>query len=124
MRVLIVESDPWLGRLWQRQLERFCAVVHLARSQDQAVAILAREPVGVIVLDLDIDRDRDGGSALAVADYASYRRPAARVVFVTDTTVFSDGSIFQHMPNACAFLPARARPEDLAAVVEHYGAMA
>lgn len=120
MRVLIVESDPRLGRLWQRQLERFCAVVHLARGQDDAVAILAREAVGVIVLDLDLE----GGSALAVADYASYRRPAARVVFVTDTSVFSDGSIFQHMPNACAFLRARGRPEDLAAVVEHYGAMA
>jgi len=120
MRVLIVESDAWLGRLWQRQLEPFCAAVHLARDQDAAVAVLARDPVGVIVLDLDLE----GGGALAVADYASYRRPAARVVFVTDTRVFSDGSIFQHMPNACAFLPVRSRPEDLAAVVEHYGAMA
>jgi hypothetical protein len=62
----------------------------------------------------------EGGSAFAVADFASYRRPDARVVFVTNTTFFSDGSIFQHIPNACAFVPTETPPEDLVAIVEHY----
>ncbi|MBC7142808.1 MAG: hypothetical protein H5U18_11755 [Rhodobacteraceae bacterium] len=117
MRVLIVESDPDLGWLWKRHLERFSASVALVGGQDEAVAFLEREAVEVIVLDLILGE----GSAIAVADYASYRHPRAKVIFVTNTTFFSDGSIFQHIPNACAFLPSRTPPEDLAAVVEHYG---
>ncbi len=70
----------------------------------------------IIVLDLVLE----DGSALAVADFASYRRPEARVIFVTNTTFFSDGSIFAHSPNACAFVQSETPPEDLAAMVEHY----
>lgn len=70
----------------------------------------------IIVLDLVLE----GGSALAVADFASYRRPDARVIFVTNTSFFSDGSIFAHSPNACAYVQSEAPPEDLAAMVEHY----
>ena len=117
MRVLIVESDPNLGWLWKRHLERFSAEVHIARGQAEAVAFLEAQSAEVIVLDLVLEE----GSAIAVADYASYRHPSARVVFVTNTSFFSDGSIFQHIPNACAFLPSATPPEDLAAVVEHYG---
>lgn len=117
MRVLIVEGDPNLGWLWKRHLERCSAVVTLVGTQDAAVDHLEHEEVEVIVLDLVLP----DGSAIAVADYAAYRRPATKVVFVTNTTFFSDGSIFQHIPNACAFLPSATPPEDLAAVVEHYG---
>ena len=39
------------------------------------------------------------GVAMAVADFASYRRPEARVIFVTNTSFFSDGSIFAHSPS-------------------------
>lgn len=117
MKVLIVESDPNLGWLWKRHLERFCDGVFLASDQDAAVEIMERGAVDILVLDLVLQE----GSAFAVADYASYRHPAAKVVFVTNSSFFSDGSIFQHIPNACAFLPLQTRPEDLAAVVEHYG---
>ena len=117
MHVLIVVSDPNLGAIWQQHLQEFCGKVDLVGGQDAAVAVLERENVRVIVLDLGLAE----GSAMAVADYASYRRPAAKVVSVTRDAVFADGSIFQHMPNACAFLPARMPPSDLAAVVEHHG---
>lgn len=117
MQVLIVESDPNLGWLWKRHLDRICGTVKLARGQDDAVAMIEAEPFEVVVLDLVLEE----GSALAVADYASYRQPEAKVIFVTSTTFFSDGSIFQLMPNACAFLPSATPPADLAAVVEHYG---
>lgn len=117
MRVLIVELDDNLGWLWQRHLERRGCTVSRARDQDEAVRIIGDETVEVIVLDLDLGE----GSALAVADYASYRRPGARVVFVTSTSFFSDGSLFALVPNACAFLPALTPPDDLASVVEHYG---
>lgn len=117
MRVLIAESDPGLGPLWKRHLERCGSHVTLVRHEDEAIAVLVSTDIDIIILDLVID----GGSAFAVADYAAYRRPLAKVIFVTNTTFFSDGSIFQHIGNACAYLPTQTPPEDLAAMVEHYG---
>lgn len=117
MRVLIVESDPNLGWIWKRHVERFSAEVTLVQSQEAAVTHIERAEIDIVVLDLILG----GGSAIAVADYCAYRRPDAKIIFVTNTSFFSDGSIFQHIPNACAFLPSRTAPEDLAAVVEHYG---
>ncbi|MFN0116187.1 MAG: hypothetical protein ACKVPY_16070 [Paracoccaceae bacterium] len=117
MRVLIVESEPDLGGLWQRHLQRYCEIVDLETGQEGAVARLDEAGYEIIVLDVMLSQ----GSAFAVADYASYRHPDTKVIFVTSTKFFSDGSIFRLMPNACAFLPTETRPEDLAAVVEHYG---
>lgn len=117
VRVLIVESDPALGWLWKRHLERCGAEVALAQSQDDAVACLAQTDFAVLILDLILA----DGSAAAVADYASYRQPETKVIFVTNSSFFSDGSIFQHFANACAFLPSGTPPDDLAALVEHHG---
>ncbi|MFK7754295.1 MAG: response regulator transcription factor [Sedimentitalea sp.] len=116
MNVLIVESKPELGGLWQRHLERQGAKVTLVSSQERAIAALYSETFNIIVLDLVLDE----GSALAVSDFASYRHPEARVIFVTNTSFFSDGSIFAHSPNACAYVQTSTPPEDLAAMVEHY----
>jgi DNA-binding response OmpR family regulator len=117
MRVLIVESEPNLGALWQRHLRHFCDHVDLERGQDGAVGRLTQAGYDVILLDLVLT----SGSAFAVADFAAYRYPETKIIFVTSTTFFSDGSIFRLMPNACAFLPTETPPEDIAAVVEHYG---
>lgn len=119
MNVLIVESNPDLGSLWQRHLERQGAEVHLARTQEEAILALYQTDFEIIVLDLVLEQ----GSALAVSDFASYRRPEARVIFVTNTSFFSDGSIFAHSPNACAYVQSATPPEDLAAMVEHYAAL-
>ena len=116
MNVLIVESRPELGAIWCRHLERMGMCVHQVADQSAAVSYLEDNAPEIILLDLVLRE----GSALAVADFASYRHPNARVIFVTDTSFFSDGSIFAHASNACAFLPAGTRPEDLAAMVEHY----
>jgi len=118
MKVLIVESNPDLGGLWQRHLQRQGADVSLVQTQEAAILALYGTDFEIIVLDLVLA----DGSALAVADFASYRRPDARVIFVTNTTFFSDGSIFAHSPNACAYVQSETPPEDLAAIVEHYAA--
>ena len=120
MHVLIVESNRDLGQVWQAHLLRQGCEVTLVRSGDEAVEVLQRRPVSVIVMDVVLQE----GSALAVADLAAYRQPNARVVFVTNSTFFSDGSIFRHAPNACAFLRKGTPVEDLSAVVEHHGARA
>lgn len=117
MLVLIVANNADLAEVWSNHLVRNHARTHVVTTQEAAIAYLSENDVSVIVLDLMLSE----GSAIAVADYASYRQPQARVVFVTNTTFFSDGSIFNHIPNACAYVKSQTPPEDLAAIVEHYG---
>ncbi len=116
MAVLIVEGDLRLGELWKRHLQREGAEVVLTGCAEQACTALSDHPIDVLVVDLDLPE----GGALSVADFASYRRPEARVIFVTAQSFFSDGSIFRVSPNAAGLLGADARPEDLAALVEHH----
>lgn len=118
MKVLIVESQKDLAVIWQKYLERMGMFVQRASGQAEAIAHLGEHHTDVIIMDLVLGE----GSALAVADYASYRLPDAQVIFVTNTSFFSDGSIFRHATNACAFVQSATPPEDLAAMVEHYGA--
>ena len=117
MNVLIVETNAALAGVWARSLERAGADVRLADSEAAAIRALDTHGIDVIVLNLML---RDG-SAIAVADFAAIRHPDAKVVFVTSSTFFSDGSIFNHIPNACAYLKEQTPPEDLTAIVEHYG---
>lgn len=117
-RVLIVESVPELAELWKRHLERQKMIVTCAKGQEEAIAHLTENETDIIIQDLVIDQ----GSPLAISDYANYRQPNARVIFVTNTSFFSDGSIFAHSANARAFVQSNTPPEDLAAMVAHYGA--
>ncbi len=115
--VLIVESDAALGSIWARHIQRFGAETTLAQSQDQAVAELSEEDFDVVILNLNLA----DGSALAVTDYASYRRPGTKVIFVSSSSFFSDGSVFNFMANACAMVPHGTPPDDLAALVDYHG---
>lgn len=116
MEILIVEEDPNLAAVWARHLVRGGARVTVASSQAEAVARIDAGPLAALVVDIDLA----AGSAVAVADYARFRQPAARVVLVTARRFFSDGSIFDLLPNACAYLPRGTDPADLAAVVDHH----
>ncbi|WP_300515871.1 response regulator [Aliiroseovarius sp.] len=117
MRVLIVESNQDLGGIWKQHLERQDAEVRLMDGEESAVRYLTESAVDVIVLNLDLAR----GGALTVADFAAYRHPDAKVIFVTASSFFSDGSIFAHSANACACLSAQTAPEDLATLVSYHG---
>ncbi|MEN8833197.1 MAG: response regulator [Pacificibacter sp.] len=117
MRVLIIESNSALSDVWRRHLERQGVEVECAVGQEDAIQFLQDKSVDLIVLNLVLE----AGSAFAVADYANYRHPDIPVIFVTNSSFFSDGSIFQHMANARAFVASEVDPEDLAAMVEHYG---
>ncbi|MCF6444910.1 response regulator [Nereida sp. MMG025] len=116
MNVLIVESDRDLGQIWSDHIARQGCRVTLVGSEDAAAKATLTDKFQVIILDLDLEE----GSALAFADLASYRQPDSKILFVTKTTFFSDGSIFQHVPNACGFMGSNSRPDDLAAVVHHH----
>ncbi len=117
MFVLILESNADLAGLWKRHLERNGARVHLAESETEAFAFLEENQVDVIVLDLS----PMARAAIAIADLARFRWPDAKIVFVTKDSFFSDGSIFNHVPNAAAMVVSHAPPDDIAAIVEHHG---
>lgn len=117
MHVLIVEAREDLAGAWAAPLREAGCTVHVTATQDEASEVLASQRIQVVMLDLMLER----GSALAVADFAAFRQPWAKIVFLTDSTVFSDGSIFGLCSNACAFLRSATPVQDLAAIVEHYG---
>lgn len=120
MPVLIVEHDRERGDRWEASLRSLGLDVLRVTSQDAAVNVMQNRSVSLLVINLDLAE----GSALAVADFACYRHPQAKVIFVTDSSMFADGSIFMHAGNACAYLPASTPSEDLAAMVDHYRSVA
>jgi len=117
MDVLIVEPEAALADVWGRHIARCGGQVARVATAEAAIAHLGAHAPAVIVVDLRLPE----GGALAVADYASYRRPAARVVFVTTASFFADGSIFRYSANAAACLGTDVAPADLAAVVAWHG---
>ncbi|GFE65013.1 hypothetical protein [Litoreibacter roseus] len=117
MNVLIVENHSSLGAVWRDHIGRLGANACLAHTQADAIEALREDEFEILILNLGLS---DGG-ALAIADYASYRQPNTKVIFVTSDSFFSDGSIFQYMSNACAMVPGETPPEDLAAIVDYHG---
>ncbi len=116
MKILIAESNPALGSVWAAHLERQGAAVSLLVCADSATESLTRTNFDLIILNLSLGE----AEALCVADYAAFRHPKAKVIFVTASTFFTDGSIFAHCPNACACLSENTSPKDLAALVEYH----
>jgi len=85
-------------------------------SNEAATDALRQNRYDAIVLDLGLPDD----SAIALADFASYRQPEARVIFVTGGHAYADGSIFALSGNASAYLSSCVPPEDLAAIVGYH----
>lgn len=117
MKVLIVESNPNLCWLWKRHIERLGKEVEVAHGLEDAMDAVRRHPFDVMLVDLILP----DGSALGLADWARIISPQTNVVFVTDTTFFSDGSLFAFSGNARALVKTESAPEDVAAIVTHYG---
>ena len=116
-RILILQEQPDLGRLWARHLERMGATVELFTSSDAAIARIEEAPFAAVIIDL-LHSEAQG---LSVADVAAFRQPDLSVIFVTSSTFFADGSIFRHCQNARAILRSTTPPDDLAKIVLHYG---
>lgn len=117
MNVLIVEKNPELGRLWRDHIRRMGASAQLASHQSGALEALREQDFDLLVLNLNLQNNE----SFALADYASYRRPNMKIIFVTSDGFFSDGSIFSYMSNACAMVPQSMPPEDMAALVDYHG---
>jgi len=116
MKVLVIESDADLGALWTRHLERLGNDVILAPTEKEAIDRLRFVAFDVLVLDITTK----DASVLAISDFATYRNPDVAIIIVTANSFFSDGSIFELIPNARGYLHSPIKPDDLA-LVEHYG---
>jgi DNA-binding NtrC family response regulator len=120
VQILIVEHAADLAAIWAQFLERQGLTCTVAGSQPAAEAALRAADFDALVLDMELPE----GTALAVADFATYRNPDIAIIAVTAHGFFSDGAIFELIPNARGLLRAPLRPEDMAALVQHYGAKA
>lgn len=117
MQVLIVEHNGELARIWAAFLFREGVDCRIVGSAAEARAALRADSFGALVLDVEMP----GGEAFEVADFASYRDPDIPIIAVTARDFFSDGAVFELIPNARGVLHQPLRPEDMAALVEHYG---
>jgi DNA-binding NtrC family response regulator len=114
-QVLIVEAQLSLGEVWQNFLiEQGCDVA-LVGNQPDAIEKLQFHHWDALVIDLVMPN----ASALAISDYASYKNPDIAIIVVSASSFFSDGSIFEILPNARGFMNQPIEPDDLAAVVDH-----
>lgn len=120
MYVLVVESNEDIGRLWCDHMERQGATTVLAPDQESAINALRFQRFDALVINLLTPNC----SVLSISDLATYRSPDIAIIVVTSNSFFSDGSIFDIIPNTRGFLHSPVAPEDLAAMVEHYGLLA
>lgn len=115
--ILILAENPNLANVWARHLERQKHTVVVTSYEAEAIELIRDHEPKVIVIDLMLK----SGSAFSVADYVSYRSPDTKIVFVTRTRFFSDGSLFKHVPNTAAIVQENAPPGDLAEIVAYHG---
>lgn len=105
----------------RRALEREGMGLFAAKSQDEAALWLCEAEPAVVLIHLGLT----DGSPLAVADFCHYRRPETRVILMGGGGVIADGSLFAHVGNAAAILPAKMLATDLTALIAfHAGARA
>ena len=117
MQVLIVEYNRDIAGIWAAFLSGQGLDCTLAGSAAEAYAALRQRPFDALVLDMELPQ----GEAIAVADFATYRNPEMPIIAVTAHGFFSDSAIFELVPNARGVLQEPLRPEDMAALIEHYG---
>ena len=115
MKILIVQHNGELAAIWAGFLGRQSMACVLAGTASASRAALRRQAFDAVVLDMELPE------AISVADFATYRNPEMPIIAVTAETFFSDGAIFELIPNARGLLRTPLRLEDMAALVEHYG---
>lgn len=116
MKVLLVQNNQDLSNLWSDFLRRNGVEVVQAATQSEAVDHINFDTFDALILDVVLP---DGG-AIAISDLATYRQPDVPIIAVTSTSFFSDGSIFELIPNARSLMRTSLRPDDLVAVLDHY----
>ena len=102
LNTLIVERNADLGLIWQRFLERHGVSCEHVCDEAEAYAALRADTFDALVLDLEME----GGAAFRISDFASYRNPEIAIITVSANAFFSDGAVFELIPNARGMLRA------------------
>jgi DNA-binding NtrC family response regulator len=119
LKVLVVEDDASLRRLWEEVLSGAGHMVTTSADAASAREALLARPYDVVVLDLNLGDDR----GLSVALLATYYNPECKVVMITGSSLFAKGEIFEIAPSVSTVLRKPVAIEELLAVSEH-GAVA
>ncbi|MBD3625065.1 MAG: hypothetical protein HUJ24_06740 [Rhodobacteraceae bacterium] len=119
MRILLVQQSEDLGAIWCRFLKRHGVAADFAGTQQKALAALEASDYDALVIDPVLD---GCGGGLPVADFATFRNPDIVILAVTGSSFFSEGSIFDLIPNARGVMHTPMRPDDLLAYLEHFHA--
>ncbi|MEO1550731.1 MAG: hypothetical protein AAFR93_09905 [Pseudomonadota bacterium] len=114
MTILLVQTNPDLGGVWCRFLQRRGLDVVLATTVAEAEEALATTEFSAMALD-----PLDTPGSLGLADIAAYRNPKIAIIAVTKSGFFTESDVFDLIPNARAVLRSPVRPDDLAAYLEH-----
>ena len=115
-RILLIETRDELATLWAGFISRRDHKVYVACS-----LVEAEERLDVQAFDmLIINSACFGQDACSIVEYAVFRNPRLSVIAVTSDAFFSDGSLFEHLPNLRSHLPKPVAIDDLSAVVDHY----
>ncbi len=117
MQILIVHGNEDLAQIWAKFLARRGLTCTVVGYLEAAYSALRAQPFDAVVLDMELPE----GEALAVSDFATYRNPDVPIIAVSARGFFSDGAIFELIPNARSVMSAPLRPADMAALLEHYG---
>ncbi len=118
MKVLIAEGNVGLSGIWTRHLERQGVDVIQALDHPSAMHQLRLVTFDAMIVNLKFP----DANVLAISDIATYRNPNIAIFLVTAERFFSDGSIFDLVPNARGFVNDQVAPDDLAAMVQHFAA--
>jgi CheY-like chemotaxis protein len=116
IRTLIVHANADVAAIWRRFLERQGLEIRVASDQDTALSALRDLSFDALILDVEL-----GPDAITVADLAAFHHPGLPIIAVTARTFFSDGAVFELIPNTRGLMPASPRLPDMAALVAHYG---
>jgi len=114
MTILLVQTNPDLGGVWSRFLQRKGLDNVLATTIAEAEEALSNSDFTAMAID---PLNTPGG--LGLADLAAYRNPDIAIIAVTQAGFFSEADVFDIIPNARAVLRSPVRPDDLAAYLEH-----
>ncbi len=117
MRILIVEDDITLGRLWTLAVERAGHdALHVATAGAARKSLMVR-PADMILLDLNLGSE----SGLSLATLAGYVNPSCRIIVATGSQLYPRGELFAMERTIAAVMRKPVDLREMMAMVEHHG---
>ncbi|WP_299736134.1 response regulator [uncultured Roseobacter sp.] len=117
MDILILEDDLPLLLAFAQALESDNHNVHAVSDIETAADIVSSCKLDILLLDLMIGND----SSLQIAELAGYAAPDAEVVYVTGSTKFANGELFQMYQNTSWVMRKPVDFRDLKALINYLG---